>query len=308
MNEGSEAAGQESPERSSGRYLRASRRGQVLGQTYRLSGLIGSGGMAEVYVAEHLRLGRRFAVKLPRAQLSAKAHEHFRREAQALALIDNDFVVQVIDYGEAADGMPYMVMELLNGEDLRALLDRLETLPTLRAVHLIWEACQGVAAVHAAGLVHRDLKPENLHVARRSTGEDWCKVLDFGIAKTAASESASEGLLIGTVRYMAPEQIQNAAAADARADVYALGAVLYECLSGICPHSAETPQELMFAIMNTPPIRLEDRTEVPAALAEVVHRALAHSKDHRFQSARELASALVPFCRTGPAVDPQLSL
>ena len=275
-------------------------RGRILGGTYELQKLIGRGGMAEIYAARHSRLGRTFAVKVLRAESSSKMMERFRREARALARIRNDFVIDVIDCGET-DGTPYLVMELLSGGDLRALIDESSPLPIRRAVHLVWEACQGVAAVHRAGLVHRDLKPENLFLTKRSTGEDWCKVLDFGIAKMDLSGATVDGALIGTVRYMAPEQLQDGASTGPPGDIYSLGAVLYELLSGVSPHTALTAQELMFKVLNVEPMRLDERRrEVPSALADAVHRALAKAAGSRFSNVQEFARAIAPFARSGP--------
>jgi len=307
MSGSAERVFRERGERSSGPQVRATRCGQLLGQTYQLMDVVGAGGMAEVYAAEHLRLGRRFAVKLPRSNLSPKALERFQREVRAMALIDSDFVVRVSDCGEAEDGTPYLVMDLLKGEDLRALLERDGPLPIRRAASLIWEACQGVAAVHQAGLVHRDIKPENLFIAKRSTGEDWCKVLDFGIAKTDFSGSTVEGIVIGTVRYMAPEQLENAATADVRADIYALGAVLYESLCGDPPHAAASVQELMFKIMNESAVRLDAKSSVPAALADVVERALSRLPENRFKDVQEFAAALAPYVQGVTSTSNQLA-
>jgi serine/threonine-protein kinase len=141
----------------------------------------------------------------------------------------------------------------LRGEDLRGLLERAAPLPIPREVNLVRDACMGIAAVHRAGLVHRDLKPGNLFVTRRASGEDWCKVLDFGVAKMDASSSTAEGALIGTAKYMAPEQLKDGASAGPAADIYALGAILYECLCGTPPHTGMSAQELMFKIMNEAP-------------------------------------------------------
>lgn len=292
-------------ERSSGLTLRATRRGEVLGGTYRLLELIGAGGMAEVYSAEHLRLGRKFAVKVLRAGTSAHSLQRFRRESRAVARIDNEFVVGVIDCGEETDGTPYLVMDLLRGEDLRALLDREGALPIPRAVHFVWEACQGIAAVHALSLIHRDLKPENLFVSKRATGQDWCRVLDFGIAKSDVSSSTTEGALLGTVRYMAPEQLQDAASAGPTVDVYALGAVLYECLSGTFPFQSSTVQELMFKILNEPPSPIEQsRQGVPKGLAHAIAQALAKSPSQRFADVRQFAAAIAPYARSVSGNDP----
>lgn len=278
---------------------RGSRRGEILGDTYRLRELVGAGGMAEVYAAEHLRLDRQFAVKVLRAGTCGRSMQRFRREVSAVARIDNEFVVGVIDCGETGDGTPYLVMDLLRGEDLRALLGREGALPIPRAVNLVWEACQGIAAVHALGLIHRDLKPENLYISKRSTGRDWCRVLDFGIAKSDVASSTAEGAVVGTVRYMAPEQLQDAASVGPSADVYALGAVLYECLSGSPPYRGAAVQELMFKILNERPPRLErSRPGVPKALADAVERALSKSPKNRFADIQQFANAIAPYTKS----------
>jgi serine/threonine-protein kinase len=197
-----------------------------------------------------------------------------------------------------------MVMELLRGDDLRSLLDREGALPIPRAVSLVWEACQGIAAVHAQSLVHRDLKPENLFVSKRTSGADWCKVLDFGVAKTDVSSSTVEGAVMGTVRYMAPEQLQDAASAGPAVDIYALAAVLYECLTGSSPHQGSTVQELMFKILNEQAPRLDSvRAGVPKGLADAVERALAKSKASRFADVQHFARAIAPFARPASAED-----
>jgi eukaryotic-like serine/threonine-protein kinase len=281
------------------------RSGQIVGDTYRLLERIGMGGMAEVYAAEHLRIGQRFAVKVLRVDRAPKASRRFRREAEAIARVQNEYVVSLIDCGEFPDGTPYLVMELLRGVDLRRLLQSASPLPIPRAVNLVWDACQGVSAVHRAGLIHRDLKPENLFAAQRATGEDWCKVLDFGVAKLEVSGSTAEGALVGTVRYMAPEQLLDGASAGPTVDVYALGAILYECLCGESPHSGTSIQELMFKIMNEQPRRLERlRPEVPAELAAAVARALHKDPQRRFKDVPAFARAIAPFRLAKTSVRP----
>jgi serine/threonine protein kinase len=192
--------------------------GASVGGTYRVLALLGAGGMGEVYEVEHERLHRRFALKILRGALYGKGLERFRREARAVARLESEHVVSAIDCGELADGTPYFVMERLRGRDLRHLLEDLGQLPIPRAVRLVQDACRGVAAAHRAGLVHRDLKPENLFVVERENGEELCKVLDFGVAKLEAASSTENGSLIGTVKYMAPEQLVDGSKVDARAD------------------------------------------------------------------------------------------
>jgi len=278
------------------------RSGETIAETYHLLECIGSGGMGDVYAAEHLRLGKQFAVKLLRSR-GAEREDRFRREARAIARVESEHVVSVVDSGEARDGTPYIVMELLRGRDLRDLLAEVAPLPVPRAVSLLRGACAGVAAVHRVGLVHRDLKPGNLFVTKRANGEDWCKVLDFGVAKIDTASSTVNGGLVGTVKYMAPEQLENGAAAGVTVDVYALGAILYECLSGEAPHVGVSVQELMFKIMNEAPISLSERSpHVPAELGAVVARALEKHPSKRFASVDEFALALAPFARTRPEI------
>jgi serine/threonine protein kinase len=285
-----------SQDRSSDEKPILTRCGELLGDTYLLVSRIGAGGMGEVYAAQHRRLERQFAVKVLRAGGDPKAADRFRREARAIARVENEFVVSVVDFGAAADGTPYIVMDLLRGVDLRALLEQAAPLPIPRAVSLVSDACHGVAALHQAGLVHRDLKPANLFVTKRATGEDWCKILDLGVAKMDASISTVDGALIGTVKYMAPEQLRDGASAGAPVDIYALGAILYECLSGDPPHSGASVQELMFKVMNEEPPRLDQlRPEIPAALATAVKHALAKRADQRFATVQAFQKAIAPF-------------
>jgi serine/threonine-protein kinase len=271
------------------------RLGTMVAATYRITRHIGSGGSSHVFEAEHLRLGKSFAVKVLRPELdtSRLTAQRFRREAKAVARLHSEHIVSVVDCGELDDGAPYLVMELLVGEDLRGLLNREGALPARRAVRLIVEACRGLSVVHQAGLVHRDLKPENLFVTRRSTGEDWCKVLDFGVAKMEASLSTAEGAIIGTARYMAPEQLSDGASIGPATDVYALGAILYECLSGQPAHAGETIQKVMFGVMNHEPEALSSRCPaVPRVLAATVTRCLAKQPARRPQTVAELERLL----------------
>jgi serine/threonine protein kinase len=167
-------------------------------------------------------------------------------------------------------------------------------------VRFALDACAGLSAVHAAGLVHRDLKPANLFVTTSKLRGEVLKILDFGVAKAHTSEATNQGALIGTVRYMAPEQLSDGPSVRATADVYAVGAILFECLTGRPAHSADTPQELMFDVLNRdPPLATELRPELPAHLAEIVATAMARRAADRFQSAAELATAIKPFTSLG---------
>jgi eukaryotic-like serine/threonine-protein kinase len=268
--------------------------GLVIAGTYRITRQIGSGGSSDVFEAEHLRLGTLFAVKVLRdVERARRAAQRFRREARVVARLRSEHIVRVLDCGELEDSTPYLVMELLEGEDLRKLLNRETAIPARRAVQLVREACHALSEVHQAGLVHRDLKPENLFICRRSTGEDWCKVLDFGVAKMEASLATAQGAIVGTVRYMAPEQLADGASVGPATDVYALGAILYECLSGHSLHAGETIQEVMFSVMNRTPVALGTLCpSLPKTLVDAVERCVTKRPIDRPQQASELARLL----------------
>jgi eukaryotic-like serine/threonine-protein kinase len=271
-----------------------SRLGRVIAGTYRVTRHIGSGASSHVYEAEHIRLGKPFAVKLlrPEVEPMGPMGRRFRREAMLVATVRNEHVVSVVDCGEH-EGTPYIVMELCDGEDLRRLLNHEGALPARRALGIVSEAARGAHAMHKAGLVHRDLKPENLFVARRCTGEDWCKVLDLGVVKAAVSCSTAPGAIVGTIRYMAPEQLVNSGSVDATTDVYALGAILYECLSGLPAHDGESIEEIMFQILNGTPRSLsESCRELPNSLCSLVMACLSKDRGMRPATAEALAEAL----------------
>ncbi len=285
----------------SGPRVGGSRLGSVVADTYRLVRHIGSGGMSDVYAAEHVRLGKALAVKLlrPDNSMTRRAAERLRREARAIAGVSSEYIVGIHDCGETDDGTPFLVMELLEGEDLRSLLGREGVLPVARAANLLLDACYGLAAAHERGVVHRDLKPENLFVARHASGEDWCKVLDFGVAKMEASQSTAPGAIVGTIRYMAPEQLADSSAVSPATDVYALGAIAYECLSGQPAHSGQAMQELMFQVMHREPSPLGAVcASVPAALADVVMQCLLKAGADR-PTLEQLADCLRDFSHRG---------
>jgi hypothetical protein len=277
--------------------------GQVLSNKYRLLRRIGQGSMGVVYEAEHLRLRRACAVKLLQPALgeSADPLRRFRREAVRAGRVLHEHVVSVTDY-DVADGTPYLVMELLRGETLRELARRTGPLPAGRAIEIAVQIASGLTAVHEAGLVHRDLKPHNVFVTRRADGSDLIKLLDFGVAKLVVPDDSlgatAEGSVVGTLRYMAPEQIRNASDVDARADVYALGAILYELLAGRPAFAAGDMHTLIeHALSGRIPELSSLRAGLPDALLRAVARAMALAPDARFASAAELAQAL----NTAPA-------
>lgn len=277
--------------------------GTIVAGTYRITRHIGSGGSSHVFEAEHVRLGKPFAIKLLRPELdpTRQTAQRFRREARAIAKLSSEYIVSVVDCGELPDQTPYLVMDLLEGEDLRSLLKRERSLPARRVVPLMVEACRALTEAHGAGLVHRDLKPENLFITRRSTGVDWCKVLDFGVAKMDASLATTQGAIVGTVRYMAPEQLADGAKVGPATDIYALGAILYECLSGHPAHVGDSIQEAMFSVLNKEPPPLES---VPQALGSLVQRCLAKDPTQRPGSAQALEKLLSAAVNPGAAAAP----
>jgi serine/threonine-protein kinase len=258
--------------------------------------------MGEVYEVLHEPLGRRFALKLLRSDIAADAETlaRFHREPRAVAKLVSDHVVSIVDCGELNEGTPYFVMERLYGSDLRRLLDEQGALPISRAVHLAIDACRGLDCAHRQGLIHRDLKPENLFVTTRDDGQDLCKLLDFGVVKSAQDNSTRPGAIIGTTRYMAPEQLGRDAPLTPRSDLFSLGVILYECLTGESPFDGDTVERVLFKIMTEPetPIR-QLRPEVPEELEALVHAALAKTPEQRPESALVFAKALAAFVRPG---------
>jgi len=281
-----------------------SRVGELLADKYRITRPLGEGGMGAVYEAQHALVGRRFAVKFLHAELASEPEtlERFRREARTAGVMENENIVGVVDFGTAADGVPYLVMDYLAGEDLARLLRRDGPLAVARAVNIIIQACRGLDAAHAAGIIHRDLKPENLFVCRRGDGTDLIKILDFGIAKLSqagvlgpVTPVTRSGATLGTPFYMPPEQARGAKVIDQRADIYSLGVILFEALSGARPHPGESYNEILYHILTKPPVPIESkRPGLHPDLVNVIHRAIAFEPAERPASAADLARALAP--------------
>ncbi len=283
--------------------------GKLVDERFRVVSLIGSGAMADVYEVEHTKLGRKLALKVlrQRGQTSASVARRFTREARALSRISSEHVVSIFDYGALPDGAPFFVMELLRGQSLRAVLDVEHELTVVRVCNLAIDVCLGLHASHREGLVHRDLKPENLWITRRDDGREACILLDFGVVSLAEAHTTVDGALVGTACYMSPEQIDTDASPGPESDVFALGVVAYECLSGRSPFAADSLERTLFRVLNDEPAALpEINPAVPVELWEVLFRALCKRRDERFQSALELAQALLPFAghsRRLPPVD-----
>jgi serine/threonine protein kinase len=271
--------------------------GRLLGNRYALGRRLSAGGMGTVYEARDTVGGDLVAIKLLHTEHvdHPRVVRRFIQEARVVRSLASEHIVSVLDSGNFA-GRPYFVMELLRGQDLRELLDEQGRLPVGRAVRLAVDVCRGLAAAHAAGLVHRDLKPANIFVTRGLHGGDLAKVLDFGVAKLrGAVDTTDPGTLIGTLGYMAPEQVVSDGDVDQRTDVYALGAILYEALTGERAHRGERA-ELLYSIMHVEPVPLAAlRRDLPVGLTEVVAQAMARSRGDRHATVTALALALRDF-------------
>ena len=284
--------------------------GAIVSGTYKVVRRLGEGGMGRVYEAEHLRLPKRAAVKVlhPDWATVGEAFERFQREAVISSSIGSRHIVQVHDLGQLDDGSPYMLMEYLQGEDLATVLERRRRLPPGEVLALMEQACAGVHAAHLKGVIHRDLKPANLFVAQLEDGERVVKVLDFGLSKVrgARRSSLTGAQVLGTPAYMSPEQIRTSAEVDSRTDVYALGATLFELLTGALPFDDPNVSVLMDMILEQPPRRA--RELVPAladAIDELMVRALAKDPAERFQDVdafwAEAKTALLACVHQSPA-------
>jgi serine/threonine-protein kinase len=275
----------------------------VIGSTvgnYRIVEQIGEGGMGAVYRAEHPLIGRHVAVKvlLPELSKHEEVLTRFFNEARASSLIHHPGIVEVFDFGQMESGSAYLVMELLEGESLAKRLERDGKLRSETIFPLARQICGALGAAHAREIVHRDLKPDNIFLVRDPDvpGGLRAKVLDFGIAKLAASSSGlrtKTGAVMGTPAYMAPEQTRGAGKVDARADIYALGCILFEMAAGRPPFSARTHHEMMALHQSEPPPKLRSLdSAISPVLEAVVARALAKDPAHRQQTMDELAADL----------------
>jgi serine/threonine protein kinase len=278
---------------------------QLVGRTvagkYVVGRLIGRGGMGAVYEGENVSIGKKVALKFVDREYARDETVvgRFAREARAASAIDSEHIVQVFDAG-SDDGRPFLVMELLRGEDLGARLRRLDKIPLEDALHVVAQVLRGLARAHAAGIVHRDLKPDNVILIQRGADPDFVKIVDFGISKierplsgTAPLALTHAGVVVGTPLYMSPEQAQAFPDVDGRADLYSVGAMLFECLAGRAPHTGPTYEQILIAICTTdaPDIRAIVPS-VPDDVAELIARALARDRTRRFASAAKMLAAI----------------
>jgi serine/threonine-protein kinase len=274
--------------------------GDILMDKYRIDRLLGMGGMGVVVAATHLGLQQRVAIKFMLASKIAarEQYERFVREARAAVRLKSEHVARVSDVGTMESGAPYMVMEYLDGRDLSAVLADRGPLPITEAIDHVLQACEAVGEAHAAGIVHRDLKPANLFLTTSAGGADCIKVLDFGISKTADSELAltQETAVLGSPLYMSPEQMRATKDTDARSDIWALGVVLYELLTGTTPFHADQVQALCARVFFGEPTPIGTlRSDVPPGLEAAIMQCLEKERARRWRNVAEFAAAIAPF-------------
>ncbi len=283
--------------------------GGVVADKYRIEALLGEGGMGFVFAALHLQLGHRVALKVLHSSAISdrEVTERFLREGRALARLQGEHIARVSDVGTLPNGEPYLVMEFLEGRDLSRELSARGPLPVTEAVDYVAQACEALAEAHVRGIVHRDLKPANLFLAHKLDGEPLVKVLDFGISKISQDDDAANAenitvtsSLVGTPKYMSPEQIQDSRAVDSRTDIWGLGTILYELLTQNRPFAAPSLALVCVKVLHEevpPPSSI--RADIPPGIDEVVARCLKKNPDERYANVGELLTALVPFASAG---------
>jgi serine/threonine-protein kinase len=280
--------------------------GEVIAGKYRVIQRIGQGGMGLVFSAMHLDLGERVALKFLRREALARPElvQRFATEARAAARIRSEHVARVFDVAKLENGVPFIVMEYLAGEDLSEVLADRGALPIELAVDYMLEVCEALASAHAKGIIHRDIKPENLFLSRGGPAYGVIKVLDFGVSKLSLESAAVPGerhfiqttLPVGSPAYMSPEQIRDSGEVDQRTDIWSVGCALFELLTGKVPFDAPTLVQLGAAILEQEPVPLRrELPEAPPALEAVIARCLDKDPNGRFADAAELARALSPF-------------
>jgi eukaryotic-like serine/threonine-protein kinase len=272
--------------------------GQVLGRTYRITRVVGEGGMARLYEAQHLRVDGKFAVKVIHDDLAREPSllARFEREARAAGLIRSPNVVRLFDVLRTPDGRPCLITELFEGEDLQALLDRKGKLSVAEAIPIVRQLCRAVASAHAVGVVHRDLKPSNVFLCRHE-GALQVKVFDFGVAKLEDDDKLTRtDAVMGTAAYMAPEQARRAADAGPLADVYSIGAVLYHMLTGQMPYG-NVPAISRFAlVLHEEPARPRSiDASIPPGVEAVIQHAMARETTARARTPADLEAELAAF-------------
>jgi serine/threonine-protein kinase len=271
--------------------------GTVLLGKYRIDALIGSGGMGNVVRASHLFLHQPVAIKilLPTMTENASTVQRFLREAQATVKLKSEHSARVMDVGTTPEGTPFMVMEFLEGNDLNQILRHHGPQTPAIVVDLMLQACEGIAEAHALGIIHRDIKPSNFFITHKPDGSTLLKILDFGISKTPVGYDELTGtqMVIGTPQYMAPEQMKSGRFADPRSDIWSIGVVMYQMLTGRPPFAGESYADLVLKVGLEPPEPIG--VPLPPGLAELVLRCLEKDPKQRHQNVGDLARMIAPY-------------
>jgi serine/threonine-protein kinase len=281
--------------------------GDIVAGKYRVERVLGVGGMGVVVAARHTTLDQVVAIKFLVGDRTGSTREElvarFLAEARAAARIESDHVCRVFDVEQTANGVPFMVMEYLEGNDLEEELERRGQLGITEAVDYVLQAAEAIAAAHQVGIVHRDLKPANLFLAARPDGSRRVKILDFGISKAMTMTSqrgGQEATTLGTPAYMSPEQVRASSSVDGRTDIWALGAILYEAITGQMAFVGDSLKTLLDMVLSDDPCPMSAlRRDVPAELEQAIARCLERDRERRWLTAAQLACALAPFGSVG---------
>jgi serine/threonine-protein kinase len=288
---------------SQGMNLGSDLTGTTLLGRYKVLKKLGEGGMGTVYLGEHITIKKKFAIKVLSAEFAHKPDlvERFLQEARAASMISQENVVEITDFGDTPDGSVFFVMEFLDGEDLSDTIKNEGALPWHRVKSILGQVCRALSSAHAAGIIHRDMKPENCFRVKRGKNPDFIKVLDFGIAKVTSEEGEGSGkgltrtgMIFGTPEYMSPEQAQGAKP-DHRVDVYAVGVIMYELLTGRVPFTADTFMGIltkhMFEVPEAPTTIAPD-AQIPPEVEAIILKAMQKDREYRFQDMDEMGAAL----------------